>query len=418
MEPPKSPKSPRQNLPEFRTSATAFLKLETPMSTLTIMKKLTESLPRSRISRINQVNPKLFRINFATEQDVNSALKNFRDITIPGAILEPPKRSEKNHNKRSSIIVKTVDPDIKEEEFIAHLKEHSVQASAARRILSNKTGKPSSLIRLTLLEHDDAQKFLERGFLELGAFTFPVEAPRKRHLPLRCFNCQDYDHHQSTCQKPPRCHKCAQEHSPDSTCTTEILCANCSGPHASSSNECPVWISKLREKNELFRAKSVQERTYAHAARPTIHSNIPRLPNAQGSSSVSYDTLHLEIKKINERLDEHDEEIKENRDTIKQLPSMEYIDNRLDKAIAHSNTQLADMKNFFLSLISTKQTNSSDKTKKRPASSSPTGTRPKKSSSKAHSAKTTSPSLNLSTPSAKQHSSSTEMIQGSLREAK
>jgi hypothetical protein len=276
------------------------------------MTKLQESLPTQRIQKITQINPKLFRISFQTEQDYNSALKHYRDLIIPGSTLEPPRRNDSKFTGPSSI-VRSVNPDILEDEFIAYLKEHHINATTARRIISSKTGKPSHIVRVTLKDQDTAKSLIEQGHLELGTISFPVEAPRKRHLPLRCYNCQQYDHHQATCKNPRICNLCAGDHPADTPCTEETRCANCDGPHAASSNECGVWITKLKEKNENHRTRSVQDRNTTPQARAS--------PTRETIMEHHHEQLTEEIADIRRTIELQQAEIQANKALISELPT-------------------------------------------------------------------------------------------------
>lgn len=61
-----------------------------------------------------------------------------------------------------------------------------------------------------------------------------------------CYNCQDYNHLASNCNKKPKCRKCAGEHlslncTKDTETNFKPTCANCEGDHYSSDNKCPVY---------------------------------------------------------------------------------------------------------------------------------------------------------------------------------
>ena len=59
--------------------------------------------------------------------------------------------------------------------------------------------------------------------------------------PLRCFDCQKFGHHESSCTNQMICGRCGESHSPNVECQGEPKCSNCSGPHESRSRECPTW---------------------------------------------------------------------------------------------------------------------------------------------------------------------------------
>ena len=79
--------------------------------------------------------------------------------------------------------------------------------------------------------------------------------------PLRCFKCQMYGHHQSTCQRSRVCAKCSSEEHGDSPCTAPVKCKNCSGDHPAFSSSCPKWI----QEKEICRVKTVRNISYPEA---------------------------------------------------------------------------------------------------------------------------------------------------------
>ena len=61
--------------------------------------------------------------------------------------------------------------------------------------------------------------------------------------PLRCYNCQVFDHHEDNCLKKPICGNCGGEKhcSNVRNCSETPKCANCNGNHPVSSRDCPSW---------------------------------------------------------------------------------------------------------------------------------------------------------------------------------
>ena len=56
--------------------------------------------------------------------------------------------------------------------------------------------------------------------------------------PIRCFNCQRFNHVSSTCRFEKRCLNCGVTHDCDGKCSNEPKCANCSGPHMANYGGC------------------------------------------------------------------------------------------------------------------------------------------------------------------------------------
>lgn len=85
--------------------------------------------------------------------------------------------------------------------------------------------------------------------------TFPGSVPQRLTLecglilsvrqytpaPLRCYNCQLYTHHGSTCDPEKRiCPQCGEPYHGES-CEAPPKCAACNLAHNVTSPECPVW---------------------------------------------------------------------------------------------------------------------------------------------------------------------------------
>lgn len=336
-----SPRNSPSKLPPNRLSVTAFLTVESPTSTLKLMPKLTKSLPKSKINRIQHVRKSLYRITFDSEHDVNSALKNFNDHLIPGAVLEPPRRLIHSKPSSASFILRDVPSDILAEELQQHLNEINIQTSSTKRIISLNTGRPTPLVRCTSNDPQLVSDIINRGHVIIADLTLPVEAPRKRHLPLRCYRCQEYDHHQSSCSNVRRCNLCSANHERDQPCLSDARCANCDGPHAASSTSCPVWIAKLREKQENVRQKTpISPKITTRSTPPS-----PQVTRAE------FDDLCKRLETQEEASMENTINIETNKESIK---SLQETVSTSQVAIAAIVDQLKSMESSILDRIDAK----------------------------------------------------------------
>ena len=80
--------------------------------------------------------------------------------------------------------------------------------------------------------------------------------------PLRCFNCQQYGHHEDKCKNDLICTKRgepAKHHT--SLCKNPTKCANCGVGHNANSKECKIW---LKEK-EILRVKFTRNISFPEA---------------------------------------------------------------------------------------------------------------------------------------------------------
>lgn len=94
--------------------------------------------------------------------------------------------------------------------------------------------------------------------------------------PLRCFTCQGFGHHQSTCKRNKVCARCGQpDHGTDS-CSAAPHCVNCNGDHPAYATSCPKW----EKEKEICKVKVLHNVTYPEARRmvsPTVNDSNNRL---------------------------------------------------------------------------------------------------------------------------------------------
>lgn len=89
--------------------------------------------------------------------------------------------------------------------------------------------------------------------------------------PLRCFNCQQYGHHEDKCKNEPVCTKCgepAKHHA--SLCKNPTKCANCGEGHDANSKECKIW----QKEKEILRVKFTRNISFPEA-RKAVESPTP-----------------------------------------------------------------------------------------------------------------------------------------------
>ena len=99
--------------------------------------------------------------------------------------------------------------------------------------------------------------------------------------PLRCFQCQQYGHHEDKCKNHPVCSKCGEPAIHHETlCKNPTKCVNCGESHTANSKECKVW---LKEK-EILRVKFTRNISFPEA-RKIVESPIP-VPGSSYASVV------------------------------------------------------------------------------------------------------------------------------------
>ena len=83
--------------------------------------------------------------------------------------------------------------------------------------------------------------------------------------PLRCFNCQKFNHHENNCPEDlgSVCENCGTGNYDHLTskCKNQTKCVNCGLNHPSRSNECEVW----KKEKEIMKIKVTQNITFIEA---------------------------------------------------------------------------------------------------------------------------------------------------------
>jgi hypothetical protein len=126
------------------------------------------------------------------------------------------------------------------------VQELSSQGVTAVRVMTQKRGeitRPTPVIIVTFAS-PSPPKEVRAGYLVVKVDTYIPN-------PLRCFNCQQFGHHQSVCRRSKVCPKCSGPDHGDDQCTGTVKCPNCTGSHPAYTSTCPKWV----QEKEIYRLK-------------------------------------------------------------------------------------------------------------------------------------------------------------------
>ena len=129
--------------------------------------------------------------------------------------------------------------------------------------------------------------------------------------PLRCHNCQKFEHHKEKCTRPPTCKNCWKTGN-HIDCQQPLKCANYKQNHSVNSKECKLWkkdkrILEVKHTKNIcypearkFIENSLATTAYANIAKPTNNST-----QNQGMM-IHFDMINLirELKTLLELLRE------------------------------------------------------------------------------------------------------------------
>jgi hypothetical protein len=156
--------------------------------------------------------------------------------------------------------------------------------------------------------------------------------------PLRCLNCQQYGHIQTSCKKPHICPNCGKSKAhEDKPCDQEVHCLNCGGNHPAWSRECPAWkrekkVMEIKTKEKLSVAEA-RRRYHLLSPKPTLPKSFSeaagtplQTPVVTTAPSEIKNMLQLMMaqllagqKETQEKLEEQSKKIDEQTREIKKL---------------------------------------------------------------------------------------------------
>ena len=122
--------------------------------------------------------------------------------------------------------------------------------------------------------------------------------------PLRCFNCQRFEHHEGDCpvDYASVCEKCGTggfDHL-ESKCPNQVKCVNCGLNHLSRSNVCEVW----KKEKEIMGVKVTNNITYIEARKM-----VEQKPEVTLSTIIQSATRKPETKTVSTKVDANDKVI-------------------------------------------------------------------------------------------------------------
>lgn len=133
------------------------------------------------------------------------------------------------------------------EEILTNLSSQDVTEVKRINIKKNGESIPTNTYILSF-NKVNAPSEIKIGYLKINVEKYIPN-------PLRCYNCQQYGHHQSKCTKPSVCVRCG-EYSQHSDCQKDPKCTNCHGNHPANFKGCETWkkekeITKIKYTNNI-----------------------------------------------------------------------------------------------------------------------------------------------------------------------
>ena len=328
--------------------------LECPSSTKTleVTKLLKELKPPPNIQNIIMIKPGVYKIFLCTEQDVNRLLKHWDNSNFGKSKL-----AFNTSPKQTSLVVRNVPLDITDNEFMDLLqKDHKIKN--AKRIISSKTGRRTSLVRIWTNCQETASALLRDGLI-LDLIACEVEESLEAPRVTRCFKCQNYGHTAQNCPNDRVCPNCSGDHGAADCPKDKLKCKNCMGDHKASDKKCPKYIEQLKSASAARMASNTSQPnpatkngliSYAEAVQSTIQST------AEAETSKIKKTIEDSVQEqFNEKISIIAKDLKDSlaADMKEKItkPIMESIHNALQSSISALTRQFIVFTTQFVSQL-------------------------------------------------------------------
>ncbi|KAG1667767.1 Kinesin-like protein KIF21B [Nymphon striatum] len=121
--------------------------------------------------------------------------------------------------------------DCSESELLTELSSQGV--TTVKKILITRNGQKITTGTIILTFNiPEPPKSIKAAYLNVSVDKYIPN-------PLRCFKCQKFGHHQTSCKHEAVCGRCGVANHTDDGCEKTPCCVNCKGKHPSYSRECP-----------------------------------------------------------------------------------------------------------------------------------------------------------------------------------
>ena len=222
-----------------------------PLSSLSpfIIEKAMKGLA-GEVKSVKKLRSGVLLVEVTRAGQANNLLKQTLFASVP--VRVSPHRSM---NTSKGVIRNFELSQMNPDDLVADLQENGINVSAARNIMQTRDGQKRKTTSIILTFCTPCLPMsIKAGYLNIKVEPFIPS-------PLRCFNCQGFGHHQTTCKRSSICPKCSLASHGNEPCTAEAKCPNCSGNHPAYSASCPVW---KREK-DICRIKVTSNVSYQDA---------------------------------------------------------------------------------------------------------------------------------------------------------
>lgn len=144
------------------------------------------------------------------------------------------------------VVIKNMDRSLSPLDTIEMFAECGVEVEECYWLTpeGHKTGKLGVIFK----SEDVARQAKGNGKIVFYHCTYPCERNLPKPTPLRCYNCNGFDHVANTCKNPVTCLRCGLEGHKNIDCpvqreeAAQFKCSNCGGNHLAIDKKCPKYV--------------------------------------------------------------------------------------------------------------------------------------------------------------------------------
>ena len=160
------------------------------------------------------------------------------------------------------------------------IRDYEVIISEEEEMLRELSAQGVTEVRKIRVRRDGVLSSTATAIVTFGLTTLPSHLtfaykriPVDLYIPnpLRCYTCQRYGHHKTTCRKGNVCAKCGTAGHEDLDCDKPARCVNCQGNHTAYNKNCPTW----KNEKEIQRIKITEDISFPEARKRVERMNLP-----------------------------------------------------------------------------------------------------------------------------------------------
>ena len=243
-----SPINETEATPPKNNNYALFLKGVTEKSVLSsrdnFIKAIKALFPRNRILNV-YLKPNGIYILFFQDEASRDQVSSGWDKTYFGdnTSVSLPKTENQNH----SVILKRVPLEFTESQIHEEISKKHQSCKEVTRFKKNSS--PMEVVKIDFTSENEKKEILTSGVFIENNFIMPEDYFQVKK-PIRCHNCQKFNHIKLHCTNKTACGKCNGPHETDN-CKKEngLRCTNCNGPHTASDWNCPKFLDLVDKIN-------------------------------------------------------------------------------------------------------------------------------------------------------------------------